>query len=1080
VNYRILICLSLLLSVFEMRGQLAINEFNSQRGFTDERGKNVDWVEVYNHSSSPVNLGGYCLSDNPNNLDKWRFPAVELAPQSMITICASGRDEVRFPARWESLVRADNVWKYWNGSAPPANYASWKELGYNDQTWASGAGGIGYGDNDDQTTIATTPSILLRYEFVVHDVEEITHLIFHADYDDGFVAYLNGQEIMRSDNLSASPAYHELTSSLHEAVMYSGGIPDDVMIDGEEIEELLQDGANILAIRVHNASANSSDLTGNFFLSAGLTSAQDQYQNIPAWFIPPVVLPHASFKLATGETIVISDTNEVVIDSIAVPEGLSPNISRGRTPDGTGNWCFFDSPTPDASNNQSACYSSITPAPIVDLPSGWYSSSNPISVTTAANGTSHYTTNGDEPDQNDPVVNGLIYVSQTSVLSVKSFGNNGQSLPSPNIDRTYIIDEDNHNLPVISIITDEDHLWDWNTGIYVLGPNASSNYPYFGSNFWQPWSRKSRMEFFDRNQNKQFEAVVDLEIHGGYSRAEPQKSFRIDAKSIYTGDVEYPLIERKPEITTFNNFNLRNGGQHGIFNRIQDAVFSRLADGTHIDRMGYQATLVYLNGEFWGLYGIREKFDEHYVESNHGVDKDEVQLLNRDGALVGDASHFNESYNIITNQSANSQNFVEVFSSRFDLNNYLDYFIFQTYIQNRDWMGIDWGINNVKLWRQDTVGATWRYMMYDTDFGFALYGGSIYHNYINRARNPDYPNQHSQIFNHALNNADFRCQFVNRYDDLINTTFQTDVFDAVVDELKTELAPAIPDHIAQWSNQMGPYSYTYWLNSVNGLKTYNSTRIPTARQHINQSFNLQGQKLVELAASPTNTGHIKINSIQPPLPWDGIYHGGCPITTEAIPSFGYLFSHWTSDDTNYQNAQDATIQVALSDNTTLTAHFQPCEAVISASILESGNQLRPQVSEEVEIYAYEWRLNGALVSEDSVLYNPVDGDYTLMVRFDSCQISSEALGIYRGDYELLLFPNPAVDVLRIQFVLGEEEPLELALFNTLGELVWKESHTDFMGQFNSTIDISTLAKGTYILRAATPSLSYSGKVMKVD
>ena len=279
---------------------------------------------------------------------------------------------------------------------------------------------------------------------------------------------------------------------------------------------------------------------------------------------------------------------------------------------------------------------------------------------------------------------------------------------------------------------------------------------------------------------------------------------------------------------------------------------------------------------------------------------------------------------------------------------------------------------------------------------------------------------------------------------------------------------------------MGPYSYTYWLNSVNGLKTYNSTRIPTARQHINQSFNLQGQKLVELAASPTNSGHIKVNSILPTLPWDGIYHGGCPITTEAIPSFGYLFSHWTSDDTNYQNAQDATIQVALSDNTTLTAHFQPCEEMISATILEAGNQLHPQVSEEVEIYAYEWRLNGALVSEDSVLYNPVDGDYTLVVRFDSCEISSEAFGISRDDYEILLFPNPAVDVLRVQFVLGEEEPLELALFNTLGELVWKESHAHFMGQFNSTIDVSALAKGTYILRAFTPSLSYSGKVVKVD
>ncbi|MGB2445698.1 MAG: T9SS type A sorting domain-containing protein, partial [Schleiferiaceae bacterium] len=93
---------------------------------------------------------------------------------------------------------------------------------------------------------------------------------------------------------------------------------------------------------------------------------------------------------------------------------------------------------------------------------------------------------------------------------------------------------------------------------------------------------------------------------------------------------------------------------------------------------------------------------------------------------------------------------------------------------------------------------------------------------------------------------------------------------------------------------------------------------------------------------------------------------------------------------------------------------------------------------------------------------------------------SEAFGISRGDYDLQLFPNPAVDMLRVQFVLGEEEPLELALFNTLGELVWKESHTDFIGQFNRTIDVSALAKGTYILRASTPSVNYSGKVVKVD
>ena len=134
--------------------------------------------------------------------------------------------------------------------------------------------------------------------------------------------------------------------------------------------------------------------------------------------------------------------------------------------------------------------------------------------------------------------------------------------------------------------------------------------------------------------------------------------------------------------------------------------------------MGYQACIVYLNGAYWGLYGIREKFDEHYVESNHGVDKDEIQLLNREGALVGDAIHFVESHQIITNTSTAASNFVEILRSSFDLENYIDYFVFETYIQNRDWMGIDWELNNIKLWRQDTLDATWRYMMYDTDFAF--------------------------------------------------------------------------------------------------------------------------------------------------------------------------------------------------------------------------------------------------------------------------------------------------------------------------------------------------------------------------
>ena len=74
-----------------------------------------------------------------------------------------------------------------------------------------------------------------------------------------------------------------------------------------------------------------------------------------------------------------------------------------------------------------------------------------------------------------------------------------------------------------------------------------------------------------------------------------------------------------------------------------------------------------------------------------------------------------ESFEIIQNTSVQDTSFIDIFSSRFDIDNYLDYFITQTYIQNMDWMGIAWGLNNVKLWRPDTLGGVWRYVLYDTD-----------------------------------------------------------------------------------------------------------------------------------------------------------------------------------------------------------------------------------------------------------------------------------------------------------------------------------------------------------------------------
>ena len=1062
-------------------GQLRINEFSTKKGYTDEYGENVDWIEITNIGSSIESLNNYYLTDNENNLGKWHFPETTISPNEKLIVCASGRDLTPFPNHWEAIILAQNTWHYFIGNSEPPN--DWKTIGFDDQNWNTGPGGFGYGDNDDNTIIVSnTISIYLRKTFTINDSSEITNLLLHADYDDGFVAYLNGIEIMRSGNFNMNTPNHNTTTTYdHEAVLYSGGIPENNLFTKEEVNSLLIQGDNVLAIQVHNTSNTSSDMSSNFFLSAGIISTNYNYQTLPSWIIPPTKDPHCNFKLSAGEKLVISNQNGNIVDSIAIPNDLSQGLSMGRSPDGTGNWCYFNNPTPGLTNGNSWCYNGVTPAPVINTPSGWYTNLVQVELSTDSQTTVRFTTNGDVPTASDPLYTSAINYNSTTVFSAKAFSNSNL-LPSAVVDRTYIVNEQNHNLPVFSIITNEDNLWDWNTGIYVLGPNAGTQYPYFGSNFWEPWSKWSRLEYFDKDQVKHFEAQADLEIHGGWSRAEPQKSFRIDTKSIYTGDIDYPLIPGKAHITEYNNFNLRNGGQHTWSDRIQDGIISRLAKETHNDRMAYQPCIVYLNGDYWGLYGIREKIDEHYVESNHGISSNKVDLLNRDGILVGSNDHFIESYELMQNTNINDSNFFSLLESRFDIENYMDYFIVQTYIQNMDWMGIAWGLNNVKLWRPDTTGGKWRYVIYDTDASFGYFGQNVNDNYLDLARYPSVPNEHSLLFSRALLNSEFKCRFTNRYDDLINTTFQHNNFLAVTNGIKNEMSNAISDHVNLWGSQGGLASYSQWVNAINVIVQYNSSRIATARTHLNQSLSLQGEKSIGLNVSPSNAGKIKISTISPDdYPWSGKYHGGCPIDIIASAKAGYVFSHWDNNSITVTNpSSQGLIGINLNSNYEFVANFITCENAIDVTINENENSLTSEINGNSGEINYEWYANDHLISTDSIIYNPNNGVYQLIIKVDSCEVKSDLLTIEEDDYQIDIYPNPTINEFELVFVITIQQDVEISLYNTLGQEIRKDVLPQFVGQYKNSYDVSQLAKDVYFIKIKTLGGIFTKKIILID
>lgn len=210
--------------------------------------------------------------------------------------------------QWRTAVVATTECSYFEGrSEPPSD---WMSLEFDDSSWERGIGGVGYGDFDDRTNIERTISVYLRYDFEVADIAIIEEAILHGDYDDGFVAYLNGQEIARDLLTGTPPAYDEEATALHEALLYQNNQPEVFSFNKSTIQDMLIAGTNVLAFQVHNFDGlESSDLSSNFYLSFGFAENTTDFRNPPFWFSAPVNRIESTFPI-----IKISTNGRAIVD----------------------------------------------------------------------------------------------------------------------------------------------------------------------------------------------------------------------------------------------------------------------------------------------------------------------------------------------------------------------------------------------------------------------------------------------------------------------------------------------------------------------------------------------------------------------------------------------------------------------------------------------------------------------------------------------------------------------------------------------------------------------------------------------
>ena len=185
------------------------------------------------------------------------------------------------PDHWESIFGDGDSCPY---LVPDRDIGTaWHNTGFDDSGWEIGLPGFGYEDNDDNTILPYgTQSVYMRIEFTVQNISDIMDLYLDVDYDDGFVAYLNGTEVAR-ENVQDPISWNMELDNYREAIMYTGVNPYRYKL-GEFIASDLNTGNNVLAVEVHNQHANSNDFSANFFLHARILGSETIYGPVPHWF----------------------------------------------------------------------------------------------------------------------------------------------------------------------------------------------------------------------------------------------------------------------------------------------------------------------------------------------------------------------------------------------------------------------------------------------------------------------------------------------------------------------------------------------------------------------------------------------------------------------------------------------------------------------------------------------------------------------------------------------------------------------------------------------------------------------------
>ena len=766
-----------------------INEVMPSNTMTlqDEDGEYSDWIELYNPTDKVVDLTGWGLSDKAAEPKRWSFPKMEIQPKQYLIVFASGKNRSVSGKELHTDFGLDS---------------------YQDTVLLSNFRGqivseAQYCNPKTETTLGLIPGTDKWQPFTQPTPGQ-------PNNGDGWNAF---QPVLYKD--SGSPVLIAAVMSKNTSTVQNrnGEYPDWIELYNRSDKSVSLKGFGL---------TNKADEPG-LWTFPDITMAPGQYLMIFA--VGPSANEggsesagelSANFKLGSGDTVVLTGPDGSIADRCFVPL-LKADMAYGRV---RGEQVFSYITGIKPGEDISSGYPGIAPDTVFDLKAGSYDRAQKVSLSAGdPDARIYYTTDGSAPTKDSMLYTKPIDMDRTTVVRAVTFRDG--YLPGNPVSQTYFI-KAKHTLPVISISTTPKNLFDPVAGIYMPGPNASKDPAKFmeGANFYQNKEVPASFEVYDEGGKRVFGQDIGLSMAGGLGLIKNQKTLAIHARSEYgQSAMNYKFFDNRP-FDEYKSLVLRTNRDKS---KIRESVIFGLVDGQmDVLVQAYKPYVVYINGQYWGVYNLMEKRNKYMVAQHEGAsDPDNMDILKGSGGIVSHGS--NTEYKKLvsyakTHDMSQKENYDYV-AARLDNGSFMDVMINLIYTSNTDYYNMQY----YKL-----PNGKWKQILYDTELTFQNANHQTLSARMGNTCNSD-------MFNALLKYKPWRDKFIERFAWTIKTVYNPTRVNAAIDKAAADIQGEIEAMHGKFGDTA---TVNEWNSQITQMHTFANQRPSAMVKQIKSAFSL--------------------------------------------------------------------------------------------------------------------------------------------------------------------------------------------------------------------------------------------------